>query len=606
MTEVTDLQQSTLGSGLRGSIFRSRRPFGYLLLAIVVLAVAMTSGFEVQRTAAIRAAEQTQSTEAALVAMLDQETGMRGFLYTGQKVFLEPYITGQADYTADRVLVTAAAAGDRTSVKLAAAEGAAARTWQAYAVKAIATRGSGAITKNDIALALTGKQEMDRFRTFNAALLARLVERRDATLRETSIVSVAAVVVLAGMLALLGLLALQLQGRRTLAFSEDELAYRSRQRGFSDLVQAVDSEEEANELVKRHLQRSLPGATVTVLRRNNSDNRLEATGQLAEGSVLIEGLISAEPRSCLAIRLGRAHQDGLDHEQLVACKVCSRVPGTATCQPLLVAGRVIGSVLMESPSALDETQTRAMVDTVAQAAPVLANLRSLAIAESRASTDVLTGLPNRRAMIDAIKRMAALSVRNGHSLAAIAFDLDHFKRVNDDYGHETGDAALSAVGEILRETLRESDFAARIGGEEFVVLAPGTDAEGGRVLAEKLRGAIFQAGLPNLSRPLTASFGVAAMPDHATSSEVLLRRADRASYLAKERGRNRVEVANSAVEEVPSEDWREEVRAVTRALKAEGTQANIVGDGLKLVTVGREPKLKLADETAGPIVDLPE
>jgi diguanylate cyclase (GGDEF)-like protein len=244
-----------------------------------------------------------------------------------------------------------------------------------------------------------------------------------------------------------------------------------------------------------------------------------------------------------------------------------------------------------------------MADTVAQAAPVLANLRSLAIAESRASTDVLTGLPNRRAMIDAIKRMAALSARNGHSLAAIAFDLDQFKKVNDDHGHETGDAALAAVGEILRETIRESDFAARIGGEEFVVLAPGTDAEGGRVLAEKLRGAIFQAGVPNLSRPLTASFGVAAMPDHATTSEVLLRRADRASYLAKERGRNRVEVASSVVEEAPNEDWREEVREVTRALKAKGTQSNIVGDGVELVIVGRAPKLKLAGATPDPIVD---
>jgi diguanylate cyclase (GGDEF)-like protein len=535
----------------------SHRPFGYLLLAVVVVAAALVFGFQVQSNAAVRAAGRTQSAEAALVAMLDQETGMRGFLYTGQKVFLQPYVSGQADYKADRVLVTTAAAGDPTSVKLAAAEDTVARTWQAYAAKIIATRGSGAITKNDIALALTGKQAMDRFRAFNAALLARLDQRRDATLRETSFVSAAAVMVLTGLLALLGLLALRLQGRRALAFSEDELAYRSRQRGFSDLVQAVDSEEEANELVKRHLQRSLPGATVTVLRRNSSDNRLEATGQLAEGSVLIEGLISAEPRSCLAIRLGRAHRDGLDHEQLVACKVCSQVPGTATCQPLLVAGRVIGSVLMESPSALDEIQTRAMADTVAQAAPVLANLRSLAIAESRASTDVLTGLPNRRAMIDAVRRMAALSTRNGHSLAAIAFDLDHFKKVNDDHGHETGDAALSAVGEILRETIRESDFAARIGGEEFVVLAPGTDAEGGRVLAEKLRGAIFQAGVPNLSQPLTASFGVAAMPDHATTSEVLLRRADRASYLAKELGRNRVEVANSTVEEVPNKDWRD-------------------------------------------------
>ena len=109
---------------------------------------------------------------------------------------------------------------------------------------------------------------------------------------------------------------------------------------------------------------------------------------------------------------------------------------------------------------------------------MLANLKTIAIAESRASTDALTGLPNRRAMNDTLKRMAAHAGRSGEPLAAIAFDLDHFKTVNDRYGHEVGDAALSAVGECLRENLRDSDFAARIGGEEFLVLAPDTDVRG--------------------------------------------------------------------------------------------------------------------------------
>ena len=153
----------------------SQRPFGYLLLAVAVVAAALVFGFQVQRDAAVRAAGRTQSAQAALTAMLDQETGMRGFLYTGQEEFLEPYVSGQADYQADRLLVTAAAVGDPTSVKLAAAEDAAALTWQAYAAKTIATRGSGPVTNGEIALALTGKQEMDRFRAFNAALLARLV-----------------------------------------------------------------------------------------------------------------------------------------------------------------------------------------------------------------------------------------------------------------------------------------------------------------------------------------------------------------------------------------------------------------------------------------------
>jgi diguanylate cyclase (GGDEF)-like protein len=128
-------------------------------------------------------------------------------------------------------------------------------------------------------------------------------------------------------------------------------------------------------------------------------------------------------------------------------------------------------------------------------------------------------------------------------LAAIAFDLDRFKTINDRYGHEVGDSALSVVGECLREHLRDSDFAARIGGEEFLILAPDTDIEGARVLAEKLRDALARETVTQLLEPVTASFGVAVMPFHATSTDALLRRADRACYLAKERGRNRVEVA---------------------------------------------------------------
>jgi diguanylate cyclase (GGDEF)-like protein len=256
-------------------------------------------------------------------------------------------------------------------------------------------------------------------------------------------------------------------------------------------------------------------------------------------------LASAEPRSCLAIRLGRPHEDGTDHDELIACTICSRLAGTATCRPLLVSGKVIGSVLIQHSRALEESELRSVTDSVAQAAPVLANLKTIAIAENRASTDALTGLPNRRAMNDTLKRMAAHSGRTAQPLAAIAFDLDRFKSINDRYGHEAGDAALSAVGECLREHLRESDFAARIGGEEFLILAPDTDIEGARVLAEKLRQALAKEEVPPLVEPFTASFGIAVMPFHATSSEWLARRADQACYIAKERGRNRVEVAET-------------------------------------------------------------
>lgn len=504
--------------------------------------------FQRQRSTAVRSADNAESVALTLTAMLDQETGVRGFLNTGREEFLQPYISGQADYERARIAVAKAAGQDPSSAGLAQAEDRAARDWQAQAAQAVAARRRAPLAMGSpgyVAQALQRKQQMDRFRSLNTQLRLRLNQRRDVTLRASGEAYTAIVVSLAGLFALAGLLWTQRSARRAVARRELEIAYRVRQREFSDLIQAVESETEAHELVQRHLQRSIPGARATVLIRNNSDNRLQASTAPPAESVLNESLVDAEPRSCLAIRLGRAHRDGTDHDELISCGVCNRVPGTASCEPLLVSGKVIGAVLVEQRQPLVEEERRGLSDTVAQAAPVLANLKTIAIAESRASTDALTGLPNRRAMNDTLKRLTAHAGRSGEPLAAIAFDLDHFKKCNDRYGHEVGDAALSAVGECLRENLRASDFAARIGGEEFLVLAPDTGVEGAFVLAEKLREALMREEVPQLMQPITASFGVAVMPHHAGNGEVLLRRADRACYLAKDRGRNQVQLATN-------------------------------------------------------------
>jgi diguanylate cyclase (GGDEF)-like protein len=173
---------------------------------------------------------------------------------------------------------------------------------------------------------------------------------------------------------------------------------------------------------------------------------------------------------------------------------------------------------------------------------VLANLRNLAVAERQASTDALTGLPNRRALQDALARMVAQAARSDRPLAAIGIDLDHFKDVNDRFGHDMGDAVLAHVGTLLAASVRAGDLVGRVGGEEFVVLAPDTGVDGARTLAESLRAALAREVVPGLDRDVTGSFGVAVLPDHADSAAALLRLADRALYAAKSAGRDRVEV----------------------------------------------------------------
>jgi diguanylate cyclase (GGDEF)-like protein len=206
---------------------------------------------------------------------------------------------------------------------------------------------------------------------------------------------------------------------------------------------------------------------------------------------------------------------------------------------------VIGSVLVRHPSALDEASRRTVEESITQAAPVLANLRNLALSQTRALTDGLTGLPNRRAVEDALKRAAAYADRTQTALGLVLLDLDHFKQINDLYGHDKGDEVLAAVGVALASHVRESDFGGRFGGEEFVVLLPDTDREGAAAIAERIRVAVAQIEVPGVSRPITASFGVASTPEDASEPTVLMRGADRALYLAKSRGRNRVETLDS-------------------------------------------------------------
>ena len=212
---------------------------------------------------------------------------------------------------------------------------------------------------------------------------------------------------------------------------------------------------------------------------------------------------------------------------------------SATCEPLLVGGQVIGSVLVAATRKIGPEGRARLRDSVTQAAPILANQRNLAIAEMRAASDALTGLPNRRAADEAFKRMAAQAARTASPLTAILLDLDRFKKVNDQHGHESGDRALALVGSIISSTIRASDFAARYGGEEFLLLLPATDADGAMLLAEKLRMEIERAELMGIGS-ITASLGLAVLPTDAGEPVELLRKADRALYTAKETGRNRV------------------------------------------------------------------
>jgi len=152
--------------------------------------------------------------------------------------------------------------------------------------------------------------------------------------------------------------------------------------------------------------------------------------------------------------------------------------------------------------------------------------------------DALTGLSNRRAILTQLAGMVSAARRHGHPLSVAVCDLDHFKRINDGHGHKTGDTVLVAAAHAMGAHLRAEDQLGRLGGEEFLVLLPDTDAGAAQHVAEKLRAEVAGA---RAAVPVTVSIGVATWDGEAP--EDLLHRADEALYGAKEAGRDRVMAA---------------------------------------------------------------
>jgi len=229
------------------------------------------------------------------------------------------------------------------------------------------------------------------------------------------------------------------------------------------------------------------------------------------------------------------------------------VTGAAVLGTILLL-RALGMLLgwLDAGDALANYRWQAMLVLVAMVAVLSFGLgfvyMNLERAERRsfelAMRDVLTGLANRRAILDLLRSSVARARRQGQWLSVLMVDIDHFKAVNDNHGHQAGDAVLRQVAQTLASRLRAQDQIGRFGGEEFLVLLPDTQAEGARVLADALRQAVQQTSTPwgGQQIAVTISIGVCGHPlSEGDSPESLIAAADRAMYQAKRLGRNRVE-----------------------------------------------------------------
>ena len=212
-----------------------------------------------------------------------------------------------------------------------------------------------------------------------------------------------------------------------------------------------------------------------------------------------------------------------------------------------VAEEEVALVLFPTQRGFDDRTVALAHSLAAQAAVALDNARLHSIVQRQAVTDELTGLANRRSFQDTLESELRRAERFGNPLALIFADLDDFKRVNDRFGHGVGDEVLRAFADVLRHRVRSIDQAARLGGEEFAILLPETDAAGAESLAESLRVATSRLSIPVGANfvQVTASFGVSAFPP-VQSADDLMTSADLALYSAKRRGKDCVVTAEAA------------------------------------------------------------
>jgi diguanylate cyclase (GGDEF)-like protein len=214
------------------------------------------------------------------------------------------------------------------------------------------------------------------------------------------------------------------------------------------------------------------------------------------------------------------------------------------CFPLVVAGGAIGAVGIASEPALTEAQRSVMAAAAALLATSVKNAELFTEVHEHSVRDALTGCFNRRHSMEVMDAELRRARRSHGSFSLVMFDLDHFKDVNDHFGHLCGDAVLAMVGQRMKAVLRGSDIKCRYGGEEFLVLLPETPMSGARRVAETLRHDLEEHPVhwndQNVS--ITASFGITELVAGEVDAQAIIGRADAALYQAKQSGRNCVRV----------------------------------------------------------------
>jgi len=521
-------------------------------------------------------------TKDLLNCLLDVETGQRGYLLTGRPSYLAPYYEGLTRLTKSRDALAAAlhaqpaAAGELDTLDKAIVS----KLGELALTVTLKSEGRSEEAMNQV-LTDSGKKSMEAARE-----AVRVLAEREARLTRLHLAEHAQEVrttywVLAASISLnvilLGALLLRMRyaaaqqrrSREALAVGNADLSRlleamadrHEETQALSDLsrfLQSCADTEEAGRVLQQQLPVMMRAGSGALYLFAASRNQLRQNFSWGEASFAA----CLEPGECWALRLGQPYRQTAEGVSPTCEHLRDMRPGGRAdmdCLPLVAHGDLMGLLVLESAAVGGPPVTAEIMDhrrmTLEQVALSIGNLQLRESLRQQSIRDSLTGLYNRRFLEESVRRevlrASRLQAQGGTGgMALLMLDIDHFKRFNDQHGHEVGDRVLREVGQVLQRITREGDVAARYGGEEFTIMMTDTTSELGLERAEQIRAAVERMAIEALGKAsgeVTISIGFAQFPTHGAGMEDLFRSADKALYHAKHTGRNRVVRAGPAM-----------------------------------------------------------
>jgi diguanylate cyclase (GGDEF)-like protein/PAS domain S-box-containing protein len=324
---------------------------------------------------------------------------------------------------------------------------------------------------------------------------------------------------------------------------------------MAQLLQCCANSTEAYAVAARSLRLIFPKAAAGVLYTYRASRNLLETAAHWGGSAASQ--LSFAPTACWGLRLGQAHWSNPEDPTIACAHLEAELAHRSLCVPMIAQGETNGILHLEyaEDEALScgadpmQWQSRERL-AGASAAQIALSLASLALRDTlrdQSIRDALTGLYNRRFLQEGLDRELQRAQRSHRPVAVLFLDQDHFKKLNDTFGHQAGDFVLRCLAEEFLGFFRGLDLVCRFGGEEFAVVLPDSTAQQAASRADQLRAYINGLRLQykhDLLDHVSVSIGVAAFPEHGSSSEDLIKQADRALYECKAAGRNCVRIAS--------------------------------------------------------------